>query len=607
MLEYLLLMALVAFLVLSSFKPNGILDLTRQATNAYFSSGSRAIMGGYYNTTGGTNRPTFENPAPVNGGWCGWSLCMNDVQTRECACPRAAFGGKECAGEALLKGCGGPQTAICDAALGFVYDPSSPWTCACAAGLKINPAKTACVKCTSDGSCSAAVPGCGETTYGVDNCGITCHRTGGGCPIVCTPDCSCAANTCVGSTCPDRCKGTCPGKKPLDNSCAANTCPTSTCTDGCQVYSGTKPLNNSCAANTCPTSTCTDGCQVYPGTKAPDNSCAANTCPTTTCTDSCGNVFTGTKTTGSCAAVCPDGICNGSENCVTCWQDCQCPVGRNPTNPGYCKATAVPPVCVCTPDCFFRVCGDDGCGGPGCGCGGHCTGGCNVNSICDATGWCVCDPKCGTKMCGADNCGGGCGPLSGACPVGKTCVGGVCQCIPNCSGKPCGSNDGCGGSCKTGTCGYLQHCSAGSCVADTCVNWTFDHCGGSCGGYPGSCTAIQHCAAGQCSNGSTNYTGYDCAWDPGCVCQNAGGSYPGDGQCHWATMSEPCSWSGCNLTPCKTMSCTPSGSGPASPCGCPSTGTTECVWMVVQCTSGSGWSSGTCSVVGYDACAHLLY
>lgn len=36
--------------------------------------------------------------------------------------------------------------------------------------------------CTSDGSCSAPTPACGQTTQGTDNCGNPCSRTGPACP-----------------------------------------------------------------------------------------------------------------------------------------------------------------------------------------------------------------------------------------------------------------------------------------------------------------------------------------------------------------------------------------------------------------------------------------
>lgn len=39
-----------------------------------------------------------------------------------------------------------------------------------------------CVACVTDGSCSAAIPACGQTTTGLDNCQNSCTRTGAACP-----------------------------------------------------------------------------------------------------------------------------------------------------------------------------------------------------------------------------------------------------------------------------------------------------------------------------------------------------------------------------------------------------------------------------------------
>lgn len=45
--------------------------------------------------------------------------------------------------------------------------------------------------CVPNGSCSAATPGCGQTTTGTDNCMKVCTKTGEGCP--CVPDGGCTA------------------------------------------------------------------------------------------------------------------------------------------------------------------------------------------------------------------------------------------------------------------------------------------------------------------------------------------------------------------------------------------------------------------------------
>ena len=98
MLEYLLVMVVVVVIVFLAFGKGGggPIDQTRAKTKEYFDTGSTAIMGGYYDGT------TFVKVEPnaVNGGWCGWTTCINHVRTRECACPRPSFGGTACSGDA---------------------------------------------------------------------------------------------------------------------------------------------------------------------------------------------------------------------------------------------------------------------------------------------------------------------------------------------------------------------------------------------------------------------------------------------------------------------------------------------------------------------------
>jgi hypothetical protein len=89
-------------------------------------------------------------------------------------------------------------------------------------------------------------------------------------PPVCNPNCSCAAETSVGSTCSNGCGGTCNGTKPVcgpNCSCSADTTVGQTCSDGCGgTCPGVKPVpvvcnpNCSCAAETSVGSTCSDGC-----------------------------------------------------------------------------------------------------------------------------------------------------------------------------------------------------------------------------------------------------------------------------------------------------------------------------------------------------------
>lgn len=83
-LEYLLLCALVSFVVFMSLAPGKFMTNTQTASQTYFDKVTSAIQG--------------QNPQPINGGWCEWSLCADNNQYRTCECPSPAFGGAQCAG-----------------------------------------------------------------------------------------------------------------------------------------------------------------------------------------------------------------------------------------------------------------------------------------------------------------------------------------------------------------------------------------------------------------------------------------------------------------------------------------------------------------------------
>ncbi len=140
--EYLLLLAVAAAVVMISFRQDGVLGKTQATSNEYFTSVTRVIMG--------------ENPTPIDGGWCGIDNqplasshevcpknlpCGMEVIYRKCACPEPAFGGKHCMESS-------PENAslIC---------PTE-----------------ACNKCTPENDiCSAPVPACGQpATIGITSC-----------------------------------------------------------------------------------------------------------------------------------------------------------------------------------------------------------------------------------------------------------------------------------------------------------------------------------------------------------------------------------------------------------------------------------------------------
>jgi len=152
---------------------------------------------------------------------------------------------------------------------------------------------------------------------------------------------------------------------------------------------------------------------------------------------------------------CPDGRClNGS--CVECIEDTDCP-GNQDCNNHYC----VPETC--TPSCFGKECGSNGCGGT--------CGTCDPGTTCDAVnGNCVRDLECTSDNdCPDGRChNGACVEciLDTDCPGNQDCIYDHCvpeTCTPSCFGKECGSNE-CGGTC--GTCDPGTTCDAGICVPD---------------------------------------------------------------------------------------------------------------------------------------------
>lgn len=132
---------------------------------------------------------------------------------------------------------------------------------------------------------------------------------------------------------------------------------------------------------------------------------------------------------------------------------------------------AVSSTSACTPYCYNKQCGIDGCGG---NCG-TCPGGyyCGDKNLC----WPICytvSCELGGYECGTfPQTGPGCEgitTLCGSCSAGKSCVNGKCVCVPSCYGKQCGG-DGCGGTC--GYCGSGTFCDVGQCKADF-KSWSCD-------------------------------------------------------------------------------------------------------------------------------------
>ena len=312
----------------------------------------------------------------------------------------------------------------------------------------------------------------------------------------------CEAGQCVLAPCEPACDGRACG----DDGCGAacGECPAQSACEGGQCVAAPACGDGTCGndedCERCPRDCGCTGDQRCEGGRCvevctPD--CAGRTCGADGCGSSCGDctgaqVCDGAGRCGDRPVACGDGVCDLTEDCGTCVDDCACRAGER------CQDNACVEVCV--PDCNRRICGDDGCGGT--------CGDCPADQVCDGAGRCIGVPDdCGDQAC---NNGEDCGtcPADCACEGGELCRRGVCEaepscgdgicnvgedcvscladcpcaareacsrnrrecvCVPDCEGRACGP-DGCGGVC--GECGNQQACDNGRCVAA---------CDGSCG------------------------------------------------------------------------------------------------------------------------------
>lgn len=199
----------------------------------------------------------------------------------------------------------------------------------------------------------------------------------------------------------------------------------------------------------------------------------------------------------------------------------------------------------CTPNCYDRQCGDDGCGGS--------CGTCDSGLFCSTSGLCLedCIGDCSSKVCGDNGCGGSCGSCSsgyncndgqctkecganscggscGSCPSGVACVSGECEnCVSECNvpEKSCSGNLVIGCEFISSTCerwGSPQECAPdyvckeGTCVYDPdCVpNCTNKMCGPDwCGGSCGDCSNGYQCDSGVCEEKMCAFDYFECQGD----------------------------------------------------------------------------------------------
>lgn len=171
-------------------------------------------------------------------------------------------------------------------------------------------------------------------------------------------------------------------------------------------------------------------------------------------------------------------------------------------------------------------------------------------------------------------------PSCPECPAGQTCVNGACVagCQPTCDGKACGANDGCGGTCQTGTCPDCQTCDTGACIA-------VDD-GTACD--DGNLCTITTCQSGAC----TVYTSVACN-QPRNPCR-VSTCNPATGFCEEGNQPER--WHCASSAVCTVPSgqCDGAGTCVAAPL--------ECGFPRVCCASGA--SAGQCRQPSGGSCSN---
>ena len=633
-LEYLLLLAVVAVVVIASFSRGSLIDQVHNAA------------GGYYNTI--TNVIMGENPNPIDGGWCPVTCPPPNsygfnIMYGTCECPAPAFGGAYCPGGNVSCGAGQTckgQEVTCGQPGAGGINPCGP----CPTGQSCVPVSTenptGCSCIGSDGSASTGL-----------HCGLQSTGKSNG-PIGSVPDSSCQHCICPYGTYP--------------NGDANNPACLSYCPQRCTTYNGSGCVPVTCQANaTCdpdPKLPISKECQCdnyayasgflcVPCQAGPDPHPSNPPDPN----DQAGQCTAPNKDHTSCMPI----NCSKTEWCDKATNKCECITGTTWDSK---KGDCVSGTCTANPACpgatdsnasgSANACGTDSCGifcGNNIASNGKADGGCPPGSTCSSTksgtpgtcvsnclacqswdassGQCVTTTPCATSSnaCGQDSCGKSCGnhlgtngQPDGGCASGSTCSSttantpGICACVPT---TPCGSSncgtDSCGVSCGTcggassecvsstpngpGTCCTPTGPSCGNHLPGSGLNCGSDSCG-PCGNLNGGCAPGTKCstnfpgsptpgAPGSCDTCSC--AGKNCGDDDGCgdTCQT--GSCPAPQTCNGSSCVCPASIflpsCGDNGAPC--------GTNIGGICGC------QCT-RGLTCTNGGQNVQPTCQCVG---------
>ena len=329
-LEYILLLAVVAVVVVASFGPGGLLSRVQNSSQGYYNTVTKVIMDSDGTNTVGGKLVDLDQPAPIDGGWCSVQCLPSGYGPKTmypaCECPPPAFGGKYCPSAGSSVSCGG-VTADCGT---------------CPAGEVCTAGGCACpnnLKC--DGQC--CTPGTAGCPAG---CNASCtYKT---CPQCCSPKGSIPITNCQSCGCPPNTTfdiatntcGTCPTcyvANATGTKCVAMTCGTNMSCDPalkstdtyydqceCDIGSHWSPgANNGAGACVyCPQ------CQAWDGTECADASstqcpaagnwsCSASVAPADECQCWTGYTFNGSKSNPGCS---PNKCAafSGSSNATAC-------------------------------------------------------------------------------------------------------------------------------------------------------------------------------------------------------------------------------------------------------------------------------------------------
>ncbi|MBF0593839.1 MAG: hypothetical protein HQL22_02595, partial [Candidatus Omnitrophica bacterium] len=229
------------------------------------------------------------NPEPINGGWCAFSRCINGFQVRECACPRPAFNGTECDGNATAECTDGPIGTIgCPDTMHFLIG-SGDQKCGCYPNEIIVDAANA------DGTTTKKCKPCPE---GQSNCNGVCTNLQ-------TDTANCG--TC-GQSCPA-------GKMCADGICgcsASTTLPGSG--EACTTVCGCSG-QNVCNAGICSLydPNCPAGQIHCDGGPCVDYNADSNNCGA--CGKQCAAHMACSSGQCVCAPQCTNVLCGGSDGC----------------------------------------------------------------------------------------------------------------------------------------------------------------------------------------------------------------------------------------------------------------------------------------------------